>query len=440
VTVTIYRRAQREAEDAALGVAAAEAVRDLGQPAQPRGGAGIVAAAEGFQRLGSGHADAAQHALVGAAVSEPPALRAQQPPLQIASPGADEGEHRVQVVERAEGVLGVRRPGVGEPRPARRVANAAQPQPPQQRRGVDELGDARRPSGDAPIVDLERARRVAEFQVVQREMPPDVRGRGPCPVPVRPALLHPADAFGGAALHFEHVGARMVRTEVSRLELERGERGFLGAAVCAAFFQPEGLHRPHAGVARVGARPGRQDRRDARVQVARVAEQIVVGMRHREREQVARMALEDAGEELARPAVVAGERVGDRRHVHALARVPRQAVEVLEARLRRPEVARIAAAQVQLRFQHVAQGEGRRFVDGAQRLGARLARPREEAAQRALVGLERARRRAADAQAARVGVHAQSAAAVGRARGANSAAQARRRRMRISSARSRAAL
>jgi len=80
------RCAQGEADEAALRVAAAEAVRDRGQAAQQLRGARVVLLAESSERLAGGQSHRPQHSFVGAAVREPPALRAQQAPREVGAP------------------------------------------------------------------------------------------------------------------------------------------------------------------------------------------------------------------------------------------------------------------------------------------------------------------------------------------------------------------
>src|SRR5205085_1384208 len=57
---------------------------------------------------------------------------------------SDEGDHRVQVVEGAEAVADMRGPGGGEFVPARAGVDALQFDSPQQRRGIDHVGDLAR--------------------------------------------------------------------------------------------------------------------------------------------------------------------------------------------------------------------------------------------------------------------------------------------------------
>jgi hypothetical protein len=64
---------------------------------------------------------------------------------------AGESHHGVQVGERAVRILGTRRPGGGELAPASARVDAGELQAPQKRGGVDQLGK-RGPAADVPVV------------------------------------------------------------------------------------------------------------------------------------------------------------------------------------------------------------------------------------------------------------------------------------------------
>ena len=99
---------------------------------------------------------------------------------------ADEGEHRVQVVEAAEAVVDVRRPGVGELEPAPADVAAGELDAPEQRRRVDQVGDRLGAAGaNVVVVDVERAVGPAERELEQRRDATSNGSRRRCRSPSR---------------------------------------------------------------------------------------------------------------------------------------------------------------------------------------------------------------------------------------------------------------
>ena len=120
-------------------MASADAVRDRRQRAQQRLGAAEVAAAIGRERAAGWMPHEACHVEVGAErTRKPPLLRSEKAIGEIEALRARKRHHRVQVVERAVCVLGVRRPARRERCEAAADFHALQLQTPQERGGVDE--------------------------------------------------------------------------------------------------------------------------------------------------------------------------------------------------------------------------------------------------------------------------------------------------------------
>ena len=86
-----------------------------------------------------------------------------------------------------------------------------------------------------------------------------------------------------------HVGDRVLRPAVARLELDRGAAAVLGGGVVAGLLQAEGVHAEHRVIAGHVRRPGRQRARDAVAQHARVAAEEVELVAGLQRQQVARV-------------------------------------------------------------------------------------------------------------------------------------------------------
>ena len=152
---------QREVDQVALRVAAAEAVRLAAQrPQQPH-----RLAVVGRRRRRGSRAWRRSRPRAGTArcrrrspAPRAPALASSRCGV-VAAAGADEGHHRVQVVERVVAGVGHRRPALGQRLPARADVDAAQLQPPQQRRGVDHVEHQRRLAAEDRAVDQRAAPR-----------------------------------------------------------------------------------------------------------------------------------------------------------------------------------------------------------------------------------------------------------------------------------------
>ena len=129
-------------------------------------------------------------------------------------------------------------------------------QAPQERRGVDHLGQ--RIALQAPVVDLERETHAAKLELVQRYVPPEVRRGDARADPIGGTRAHPAQPFVGAPLHLKDMRHDMVCAHIVRLELERAACRALGSGVVAAFLEPEGMQRKDGVVRRVRRGPLRQ--------------------------------------------------------------------------------------------------------------------------------------------------------------------------------------
>ena len=121
---------QRQVQHVALRVAAAEARRLAAHTAQQLRGLGMAAQREVVDRLRRAQADVVQEADVVVAGGQRLLLRVEQPRGIAHAVGADEGHHRVQVVEGVGAGAAERRPSARPARPSgrrhsRRAAAAA---------------------------------------------------------------------------------------------------------------------------------------------------------------------------------------------------------------------------------------------------------------------------------------------------------------------------
>jgi hypothetical protein len=135
-------------------------------------------------------------------------------------------------------------------------------QPPEQRRGVDHVEhDARPAPAHLGVEETEHRLDVARLEMVEREVPPVVHLEEAVagPLVVRP---HPGDAVGLPVLHLHHVGDRVLRPAVPRLELDAPPPGRLGPGIVAGLLEPEGVHAEHRVIARHPRLPEGQRPRD----------------------------------------------------------------------------------------------------------------------------------------------------------------------------------
>ena len=164
-------------------------------------------------------------------------------------PGADEGHHRMRVVEGVVAGAGLRRPVVGDRLPAVADIDAA-------RDAAATAAPRRRPcssaSGERRAVD-----RPVDRAPAPRRSRRDRSGTAPGATSCGPAKkLSVGPASGLAriqampsllpALHLHHMRHRVLRPAVARLELDaRCGRPASARRVVAGLLQPEGVHAEH---------------------------------------------------------------------------------------------------------------------------------------------------------------------------------------------------
>ena len=192
-----------------------------------------------------------------------------------------------------------------------------------------------------------------------------------------------------------------MRTCVEGVERERGARARLGFVVAAALLEAEGVHGEDGVVAGQFRRPRRQHRRDALLHALHVAADVVERVRHLQRERIARLEAQELAEGGARPVevIVVQERC-ERGDMEALAPVGRQRSGARERRACHGDAARVAAADEQVRLQHVGHHEARRLAQGARERCLGAVAPALIDGQRALEFNERRRLGARDRAAA----------------------------------------
>ena len=199
----------------------------------------------------------------------------------------------------------------------------------------------------------------------------------------------------GAVGHLEDMGHGVMRARVERVERERGARARLGFLVARR--SPRVRRRAWRG--RRGSRAGRVDHAGSTAATrsfmhVRVAADVVERVRRLQRERVARLEAEQVAEgRPGRVEVVVVEERCDRGDMEALALVGRQRGGARERRARHRDPARVAAADEQVRLQHVRHHEAGRFLQGERQ---RLPRRR-----RASLDRRRARARMPRARPAR---------------------------------------
>ncbi len=214
---------QREVEYVALGVAAAEAVRDVAHLAQPPNRLRVVAVAEGLDRQHHRMADLAYEGGVVAIALHRLLLRLDHARERLLPAGADESHRRVRVVEGVVAGVLDRLPGVRHRLPAVADVDAAQVQPPQHRGGVDHFEDhARLRAVDRTVEQLEHLVDLAEIEMIERDVPPVVDREEAVARPAVGVGRHPGDALLLAALHLHHMRDGVLRPGVAALERDRG--------------------------------------------------------------------------------------------------------------------------------------------------------------------------------------------------------------------------
>ena len=179
----------------------------------------------------------------------------------------------------------------------------------------------------------------------------------------------------------------MDRPGPERLARQRFAAGFLGLRIEVALFQAEGVHAEHIGVERIAVVPLGQHPGHAGAQVARVAAVEVEQVRGDQRQQVARMALQDAVPGGAGLVPTAFERQLCRAKVIALARagIAHQRRGGFERRARLGHQRWLGHGQDQVGLDHVRQAPAGVGLDHGVEGGERVAIKPHQVLQRALV-------------------------------------------------------
>ena len=271
-TAAHRRLGQRPVDDVALGVAAAEAVDDEARRVEPFDCGFVVAVPERRETFDQRKPDVPRpgRRLVGGGVI---AAVGGKNALDLVFPtGTQVGHHRMPVIERVEPAVGMLVPGLRDLDPTIADVMARQVNPPQQGRSVHQVerhGAA--VLADRSVIEREHLVDLAEVEVIERTVPPVVHLEEV--VVARPmglARYHPADAVLRAPLHLHDMRDGVVGPTVERLQLDGLAAGFLGPIVVTGFFEAEGVHAQHDGIARHVGRPLRQSAGDAVAHVARI--------------------------------------------------------------------------------------------------------------------------------------------------------------------------
>jgi hypothetical protein len=195
----------------------------------------------------------------------------------------------------------------------------------------------------------------------------------------------------------------MAGARVERMELERGMRRLLGACVGTRLRERERVHGEQRVIARIVPRPRRQRPRDAPAHARDVARHVVERVRDAERDRVARPAVEQAAEPRLRAFEVVVEHRREGSQMHPLALVGGQTQRTGDDRPRRGDAANVAGGGELPRRERVRHHEAGCRVPRCLEGRVVVAAPGLPGGERALVGVERGRGRAADLAAAQVG-------------------------------------
>lgn len=285
------------------------------------------------------------------------------------SPRADEGHHRMGVVERIGPRGRDRRPAVRHRLPPIPDVHPAQHQPPQERRGIHHVHHhARLPAADLVVEEPEHRAGVADLQVIERKVPPVVHLEEAVPRPgvVRP---HPGDPLLGPVLHLHHMRHRMLRPAVPRLDLHAPPPGRLGPRIIPGLLQPEGMHAQHRVIAGHRRIPVGQGARDPVAQHPRMPGEEVDLVPREQAQRIARRLDRHVLEHPARRVPAPLDQMAERRDMALLPRRARRARRRRMSVPRHRELARLGAGQVQPALQHMGHGEIRRQCQ--RRVGAR---------------------------------------------------------------------
>ena len=245
-------------EHVALCMTAAQPVGRTGQARQQRCCTGSIAKTERDERSAGGQAQLPGGQAVAGRLQGTPGERALKTCGIAPIARADEGQHGVDVVEAAEAVLHMRRPGRGKCGPALAGVAATQVDAPQQCRGVDQIGHLSRvPSADSPVIQVQCPIDPALRKMEQRQVPTTVRGNDGVHVPPRCVLAHPAHPGTRALGHLEDVRHDVMRASIQRVQGQRRASGMFSSVVLAALLQAERVHGKHSSAAWHYRRPCR---------------------------------------------------------------------------------------------------------------------------------------------------------------------------------------
>ena len=184
---------------------------------------------------------------------------------------------------------------IGELRPARADIDAGGLQAPQHGHRIADIEIIlRRIGAKLLVIELERFVGLAELEMKQRPVPPDVIGKIVAAAPTRLGALQPGDAVAALALHLVHMCDRMHRPGIAGIERHRLLANVAGGAIIAAFLQAEGIHAAHEAAAGLVRRPIGQDAGDRGAHGEALAHIEMAVMSEAQRQHVARMIDQDA--------------------------------------------------------------------------------------------------------------------------------------------------
>jgi len=305
-------------------------------------------------RLRCGLTDILQEADVVVTGGERLLLRIEQARGIAHAVGADEGHHRVQVVEGIGAGRRDRGPARRQGIPAVADIDPAQLQPPQQRRSIDHVQHQRRGAAEHALVQ-QRHHFVdlVQPQMEQRQVPPVVTGEEAALAPGRRVLGHPGDAVAAPVLHLQHMRHCVPAPAVTGLELDARAAERLGTHIVGGLLQAEGQHRQHRVMPGHAGVPVGLGTRDAVAQHARVAGEEVDLVAHLQRQQVQGVTDAQILQDAAGTMPLALRQCAGGRHVHGLALGGRAAGRSGMRLARRRQPGRFGAQQVQVGHQHM---------------------------------------------------------------------------------------
>jgi hypothetical protein len=183
--------------------------------------------------------------------------------------GADEGHHRVHVVEGVDALGADGGPALGQRVPARTHRDAAQLQAPQDGRCVDHLEHDRRTCAQHALIhQRQHVVDLVQPEVEQRQVPPVVDREEAAVAPRLVVIAQPRHAVTAAVLHLHHMRDRVPAPAVARFEFDAAAPLPLGRGVVGAFLESEREHRQHRMVRGHAITPMRLRTRDAVAQHA----------------------------------------------------------------------------------------------------------------------------------------------------------------------------